>query len=478
MLIKGKSKLIKDLSANTLQTLIVQIFSLLIFYLSSIYLNKEEFGEYSWLLAIATTIFTLLSFGMENIIVKKLVQETNHVIIVSIYFFHTLISSLLVFSLVLLLSSLQINSSYSHPLLLLIFAIAAINNVSSAFKICLIGLEKFSNLAILAAIANIIKLTLVLLLIYYHNFNLKNFTIVISVSSLIELVFSYFILSNKIGELIQPKMMQLEYFKIIRETTPQFGVIICDAALARLDWILLGTIATVSLTADYSFAYRIYESAKLPIIIVTPILLTRFTKLFIDPQSIDNRNTTEITDFFKLELFIVMQIPIVLCCCWTPLMDALTNNKYGAINETTFYLLAICIPIQALSNYLWSIGFAQGQFRFIFLIALGGAIINLSLNLILIPILFGVGAAISFLSTSLFQLFLYSKLIKQDKFSLPITSCLIAFINAFGVIIVCKYLIDNVWTKFFASCILSLTLALVTKQFNYKNIKNVLTNGA
>jgi O-antigen/teichoic acid export membrane protein len=47
-----KKKFIRDISANTLQVIINQVCGLVIFYLLSIGLDKNSFGEINWTLAV------------------------------------------------------------------------------------------------------------------------------------------------------------------------------------------------------------------------------------------------------------------------------------------------------------------------------------------------------------------------------------------------------------------------------------------
>ena len=62
----GKQKLVRDISANTVQTLITQVFGFVIFYITSKYLSKDEFGEFNWAIAIGSTIIATASLGLDR----------------------------------------------------------------------------------------------------------------------------------------------------------------------------------------------------------------------------------------------------------------------------------------------------------------------------------------------------------------------------------------------------------------------------
>ena len=84
-------KFLKNISATFTQLAINQIFGLLVFYLLSRYLNKYEFGEINWSLAVYLTSFGILSFGLEQIIVRKIASSEDPAELLSIHFLHVTI---------------------------------------------------------------------------------------------------------------------------------------------------------------------------------------------------------------------------------------------------------------------------------------------------------------------------------------------------------------------------------------------------
>src|ERR1041385_5781520 len=91
----GKKKLVKDISANTLQTGITQVFSLFIFYFTSRYLAKVDFGELNWSMAVGSTVIALASLGLDVVFVKRLASGQDVMVISGIHFFHTVIAGVL-----------------------------------------------------------------------------------------------------------------------------------------------------------------------------------------------------------------------------------------------------------------------------------------------------------------------------------------------------------------------------------------------
>jgi O-antigen/teichoic acid export membrane protein len=56
------------------------------------------------------------------------------------------------------------------------------------------------------------------------------------------------------------------YLNLIREALPQMGVVLITSSLARFDWIFIGFMLSAYKLAEYSFAYKLFEIASLPII--------------------------------------------------------------------------------------------------------------------------------------------------------------------------------------------------------------------
>ena len=120
-IIHGRKKLVKDVSANTLQTVIVQVFGLVIFFFTSRYLPKDNFGEFNWSMAVGSTAITALSMGIDLIFVKRVATSNNVLIISGIHFFHTILVGLLVCFLTLFINVIIPSFKANHALFLYIF---------------------------------------------------------------------------------------------------------------------------------------------------------------------------------------------------------------------------------------------------------------------------------------------------------------------------------------------------------------------
>lgn len=421
----GKRKVVRDLSANSVQTLVTQVFGLVFFYVSSRYLDKEAFGEFSWSQAVGATLVAIGSLGLDLIFVRRMASGKNVVETAGIHFFHTILSGAVLCTATWLLQSMFPVISARHPVLLITFIYLSANNIANSFRLGLNGLEAYGKLARLVLAGNLLRLLLLLLLFFTGNFTVRNLIFIYCMGAIFEMGVGYFLLRNVTSHVPKPLLRPMEYKYFILESLPQLGVVLFDSALARIDWILLGILgvqgaaeSASAMTAEYSFTYKVFEVSKLPLLVIAPVLLTRFSKMMSDSKQLSDKQQGEIGTLFNFEIFILMLMPLLLVSLWNPLVDYFTDGKYGAVNETTFRLLALCIPMHGIINFLWTIGFVQNQLKQIMFITIATSLINVGANIVLIPLYGSNGAALAFLFSTLIQLVLYIYFTR--KISVPV----------------------------------------------------------
>jgi O-antigen/teichoic acid export membrane protein len=338
--LERKGKLISDISASGLQTLLNQFISLIIFYFTSRYLSKIDFGNFNWANAIGATIIAVASLGLDLVVVKHIATSKKVPIVVGIHLFHTLFGGL---SMVLILTAgvfIFPSLALHDYLFLLVFINLIIANIANTFKLSLNGQELYKQLAIITISSNVVKLVGVILVFMLGFFSLKQILAIYILASFFEMALAYYFANTYSKKMIVPLMDLASYKELIKESMPQFAVVLFDSALARVDWIILGFVGTALATAEYSFAYRIFELARLPILIVAPILLTRFSKMLINQVQLNEKQVSEINLFLKFGIFVSLLIPIALVSAWSQLIDDFTNEKYNEKDLVLFNYLS------------------------------------------------------------------------------------------------------------------------------------------
>jgi O-antigen/teichoic acid export membrane protein len=275
------------------------------------------------------------------------------------------------------------------------------------------GLEKFRELFFMSVISNTIRGTALLLLLLLHDMSAGNVLIIFIAGDLSELLLCIIIAGPLLKSPYKIRRNKRIQLLLLKESLPQTGVVIFTAIMSRFDWILIGLLISSSKLAEYSFAWKAFELATLPLLIIAPIMIPLFTRMFKLPG-----NIAGLSFFLEWQIIIAAFIALLLNVCWIPAIDFITDGKYGAVNAGTIFLLSLSMPLLYFNNYLWTINFAKGNLKLIFFIMAVSFAVNIAGCSILIPRYKNEGAAFAYFLTLLVQLILY---VQKSTFPLPVT---------------------------------------------------------
>jgi O-antigen/teichoic acid export membrane protein len=397
-----QNRFFRNVSYNTFQLVINQIFGLAIFYGLSKGLDKNIFGQINWSLAVLLTLFGILTFGIDQVMVKKIASGYNRKSIFTSYLFHVIISGGIFYFFLLLLYSFSPKNISEQTFLLFIGLGKLFIFLSSPFKQLAAGLEKFRQVFLMSITSNIIRGLAVIILLLLHNISVSWVLAIFILGDLSELILCIIIGQPLLQSSFKFHWNKRRQILLIKESLPQTGVVFFTAIMSRFDWILIGLIISSSKLAEYSFAYKIFEVSTLPLLVIAPIMIPLFTRLLNKYENLKNI-------FFLLEwqIIIASLIALLLNVCWIPVIDIISDGKYGRVNSETIFLLSLSMPLLYFSNYLWTVNFAKGNLKFIFIVMAVSFAINIACCSILIPTLKNEGAAIAYFITVLSQLILY-----------------------------------------------------------------------
>ncbi len=460
-----KRKFIHDISANTLQVIIFQCCGLIIFYLLSTRLGKNEFGEINWSLAVLLTAFGVLSLGIDQITIKRIAAGNDAGRMLSTYILHVLLAGLLFYTFLWIGRSIFHSFFQQHNLLLLLGIGKLMIFFSTPFKQLATGLEKFRPLLFMAVSSNVLRSIALLVFAAFNQLDLYVIVIIFIAGDFAELLICFFIMKRIIKVPVKLKWNKSAYTGLVKEALPQFGVAIFTSALSRLDWIFLGLLASNVILAEYSFAYKVFEAATLPMLIIAPVLIPRFTKLF--HPAADEIPVTKVNDLFvllRLEMIIASLVALVLYILWVPVIDGVTENKYGAVNQQTILLLSVSMPFLYFNNFLWTVNFAKGRLKMIFYVFLISFLFNLAGDIILIPFFKAEGAAVAYLIAIIAQSVIYLKQTKLE--GLRKNSYALLLCPALAILsgILATMLFNSVWIIFLSALFFYALFLYFTKQ--------------
>lgn len=397
-------KLGRNLSFNALQLMLNQLCGLIIFYVLSAHLDKNAFGQLNLALAVLLAVFNILSLGIDQLMIKRIAAGEAAGSGLSLYVCHVLIAGLSFYGL-LLLSGYFFLETVTYQLILLIGIGKLMIFFSTPFKQIASGMERFKLLACMSVVSNMVRCVCLLVFVLLHLLSLKVIVCICIAGDVCELLLCFFLFRQSVKLPLLIRWDRLAYVQLLREALPQAGVVVITSALARFDWIFIGFMLSAVKLAEYSFAYKVFEIATFPLLAIAPLLIPLFTRL-LQQEPI---NGAKLRFLLKLEIGIALLIALLLNICWVPLVDMLTSDKYGSVNQQTIFILSLVMPLLYVNNFLWTISFVQGRLKMILRSFLLTLLVNIAGDIVLIPLYHNEGAAAAFLLATLTQTIFYIK---------------------------------------------------------------------
>jgi O-antigen/teichoic acid export membrane protein len=405
---------------NTLQVLGNQVLGVFIFLLLSRYLEKDGYGELNWSLAVLTFVTTILSLRLEQIVVRNVAAGKDPSEMLTLFTAHNLGLGLIFFGLLAGGNFLFPAIFHRHTILWLLAISQLLTFFAMPFRQLATGRSAFGWLALLSSVSNLIRCAWFGWLAAFSAITLPRVLLVFTVSALVEFGLGAYIVVGRLQVPFRTKSPFSGYGRLIRESLPQVGLVFLNAGIARIDWILMGLFSTPAHTAEYSFAYRAYEFSPVPLLVLAPFLLNSFSRIFggvsIDITGIYSRSAGSgieapvwLNGFVRLSAIFATLLPLWLVLAWSPVVDLLTDHKYGQVNAGTFLILSACIPCQYLINIFWSAEFAANRLGKILKITAITGVIVITGDCLLIPVYGGQGAALAFLAAMIVQCLLYAR---------------------------------------------------------------------
>ena len=465
-----KHSLLKSFFSSGLQAIAVQVLGAVFFYVVSLNLPKEDFGVMSWYNALAMFITTALSFGLEQIVIRRIAASKTSDWAASAYLFHAVAGSVIAF-IALYAASHIIGQERSLKLLPWFFCAQAIIYIGTPFKSFLNAKERFTPYGIIAFTSNVLKIGIAIWYIAGNTLTIIDVLHILIGCSVFETgTLSFYVLRRadfRFGFKFNA------YRKLLKEALPTYFTVIFNSSLSRMDWILLGVLGTKVAMADYSFAYRAYEIATMPIMIIAPVILPKFARLLSAGNGMNREKRHQVNQFFAVEVFLAMCIPLCLNIVWAPWIGELTHGKYGTSNALQFFILSLCIPFQFFINLLWTINFANKKYNDILKIAVVSAVVNLGLDIVIIPLYGGLGAAIAYLATVLLQTVGHYRLAQKSAITFSLLPLLIFSLIGTGTYYLSGLVTHIIILRVCFALLVYFSFSILLKQIGKKHIDTV-----
>jgi len=472
-----KKKFIFDLAILLILNLLIKPFWILgIEPNVQIKVGDISYGEFAALFNFSLLMNILLDFGLTNFNNKNISQNTH---LLSKHFSKMLsvkfALALVYISITLLVGFFILNYEFRYMKLLIILCI---NNFFLSFILFLrsnlLALHLFRIDSVLSVLDRVIMIIIVLALLFNVfgvNVNIMNFVYAQTAGYALTALIGFLIVLNKTHTF---KLNWDWAFNrmILKKSFPFAILVLLMTFYNRLDSVMIERILPGDLgkkeTGIYAKAFRLLDAANMIAYLFSIQLLPLFSRML--------KNKENIEKIVKLSFTILITPALIISI--SSIFYSAHFYEYIYKGETEGHeilsLLMCCFTAISTTYIFGTLLTANGNLKYLNLMALSGIFINLILNFILIPIYHAKGSAISSVITQfitcLIQVFISYKIFKfhynkQLLISLTLFIAVLFFINFITI----NY--TTQWTvNFLIMLVLSSLLAFLTGLINPKSV--------
>ena len=155
-----KKNILKSFFSSGLQAVAVQVLGVIFIAIVAKVLPTEKFGIISWANAVAMFVTTVLSFGMEQVVVRRIAASDTSGWAAAAFLFHNLIGSLLALAVIILLANVYADIDEAYVFLPLFFTAQALLFLVTPLKQFLNAKHMFTPYGVVAVFSNLCKIIL------------------------------------------------------------------------------------------------------------------------------------------------------------------------------------------------------------------------------------------------------------------------------------------------------------------------------
>jgi O-antigen/teichoic acid export membrane protein len=358
----------------------------------------------------------IISFGLEQVSLRRLAAGNDTSTWVAAAFIYHALAGTIVTSLILL--GLKFLFPIGHDglaILPLLFLSQGFNLLVTPFKTLLNSRERYLPYALVSLASNVLRIgSLIYFMKVGREITLNDAALFLLLPFVFELLVMCLFFAIRMRG-IRWSVSRRGYWGLLKESAPQALTVIFDIRLGgKADWILMGILSTNAATGLYTFSARGFELLRMPISVISMLLMPRLARLLQREKKLGAHDTQDIQNIYRLEMWIACALIIVMNTLWGPLISMATNGKYGYTNATETGILSIGLPFHFGQNLMWMIAFSAKKYKAVARITIITSLLNIAVNALLIPLLDGKGAALAYLFISVLQVLMFSSELKQE----------------------------------------------------------------
>jgi O-antigen/teichoic acid export membrane protein len=340
------------------------------------------------------------------------------------------------------------------------------------------GLHKFKTDSIISVLDRIIMIIIIGTLLWgklvHTKFKIEWFVLAQTVAYIITATVAFFIVLKK-AKFIKLRINKAFLFSTIRHTAPFALLVLFMSFYNRFDAVLLERLLPNGDTQAgiYAQSFRLLDALSQFSLLFANLLLPIFSRMIKKKE-----NVTELVEFSFFLLLIPATIITVASIFYSSDIISLLYKENALYSAKVFAILIIAfIPISV--TYIFgTLLTANGNLRQLNIVAFSGVILNLILNLFLIPRLKAQGAAISAVTTQTYTAIaqmIIAMITFKIKFKAKKLFTLIFFSLIFISIIIFLHKTNLEWyISYIIAIIAGIILALVLKLLNLRLMLNIL----
>jgi len=412
---KEKIVLIRNSILLNFASIVEKTLAFIIIVLLARYLGKADFGRYVFAFSFVSLFLVFFEFGFNTLLIREIAKDRSF----SIDYFSNAITIQLILSLIgsgIIVLSINLLGYPSTVIqaVYLVMLLVIFNSLSSSFRATFIAFERIEIDAILTILTKGIILIGIVLCIYY-NANLLLIIFVSLIASIINLLLSAFLVSKKFFR-FTIKINKDRINGIIKEAFPFALLTVFVMIYFQIDTVMLSKMKGDIAVGLYNASYKIVFVLMFLSTSIAMAVFPTISRLYISRKGMTEELYSRAFKYlFILAIFSSIVISI--------LAERVIDIIYGKDFYDAAPILRIIIwvlPFMFLSNFMGRILGAIGHQGVVAWIAGVSAIINVVLNLILIPVYSYFGAAIATIITEAIVFSLQHYYMHRYKFMVPL----------------------------------------------------------
>lgn len=444
--------------------------------------GTEQYGFYYAIFNFSFLLNILLDFGITNFNNKN-ISQNNHLLskhLSSIIVLRFLLAGL--FAIVTIIGGLIIG--YTPDMMKLLVTVI-FNQVLISFILYLrsnlAGLHLFKTDSIISVLDRLIMIIICGVLLMTHkekgSFDLRWFIYAQTFAYVVTTIITLFVVMKK------AKIRRLHwrwpfFLMILKKSYPYAVLVLLMTFYNRIDGVMLERMLPFRVGANeagiYASAYRLLDSANMIAFLFSGLLLPIFARMIKLKQSVEEMVR------LSFSLLVIPAMVVAVCCFFFSydLMNLLYSGDHIEESSNVFKILMCCFVPISTSYIFGTLLTANGNMRQMNFMASTGMVINVVMNLILIPRFSAVGAAISSICTQLFTAgaqIIMSKKTFAFKTNVKLIASVFAFIILCIVINWSVYQLQMNWiSRFVIAASGCFAVAMATKLISIRNIYRIL----